>query len=61
MATTLLRATPVTPARPPTLVRLSPLWAPRDPIPQRAGRHWSDPTGEAAVATTNTRRRGPRR
>ena len=44
-----LRARPVIPARPPTLVRLSPLWLPRDIIPQRAGRHWPDPTGNTAV------------
>lgn len=54
--TQLLRARPMTPARTPTLVRLSPLWAPRDPIPQPAGRHWPDPTGDTATARTTPRR-----
>lgn len=52
----LLRARPVTPPVPPTLVRLSQWWTPRDPIPARAGRCWPDPTGDTATARATPRR-----
>lgn len=57
----LLRAAPVTPPTPPTLVRLSPWWRPRPVTPAPAGRCYVDPTGDLAAARTSPPRRRRRR